>query len=133
MGVLVEAKRKKWKELLKLDPKRDELTMTKQKMRRKSSLNGCTRICGKRLGGVVVRGERLIKCRDIWFSAKYILVKCYNKYFKWRVKRWFVKGGSFLYRGNLNWWRFIWNYSNRTRSDKVFSRERNSSDCMLWL
>lgn len=40
-----------------------------------SGMNDRTRVCCKILGWIVVRGERLIKFGDIWFSAKSILVE----------------------------------------------------------
>jgi len=44
-----------------------------------------TRVCGKILGRFVIRGERPIKLRDSWFSAKSILVERLNNFFKGRA------------------------------------------------
>jgi hypothetical protein len=48
-------------------------------------LEGRTRECGKILGRLMIRGERLNKLGDSWFSAKSILVECELYFFSGRV------------------------------------------------
>jgi len=54
-----------------------------------------TRGCCKILGWIVIRGERLIKLSDSWFSAKSMYVeKIYKKY---EGVEWFDKDGEFCF------------------------------------
>jgi len=47
------------------------------------TIEGRTCVCCNMLRWIVIRGERLIKLRDSWFSAKFIEVKR-NFYNYWR-------------------------------------------------
>ena len=54
------------------NPKLSDLAMSRLMIRWQQLSEGRTRVCGKILGCFVVRGERPIKLRDSWFSAKSI-------------------------------------------------------------
>ena len=54
-----------------LDPKLCDLAMSRLQTE-SFLLKGRTRICCKRLGRLVARGEMLIEHRDSWFSTKLI-------------------------------------------------------------
>lgn len=58
----------KARKLHAIDPKPSDLTKSRP-------FWGCTCICCKILGRLLVRGERLIKLGDIWFSAKFMYVE----------------------------------------------------------
>jgi hypothetical protein len=70
----VGVEKSKFKRLYKffiLDPKPGDLIMNRLKLFEKI-MEDWTRVCGKRLGWFVIRGERLIKLGDSWFSTKSI-------------------------------------------------------------
>lgn len=62
-------------ELLELDPKPDDLTLTRPNLPGQPVVEGRTLVCCIRLGGVEVRSDKLLESGDFWFSAKSMLVE----------------------------------------------------------
>ena len=75
----------------------------------------------------MVRGERPIKLRDSWFSAKSILVERLNNFFKGRAldKRWGLNVLLNLLKLRML---IIMNLNRQTVSAKIHGREGNSPD-----
>ena len=100
------------------------------KFRRKRLSEDRTRVCGKILGWFVIRGERPIKLRDSWFSAKSILVERLETLFRGRAlnKRWGRKVLLNLLKLRI---RNQMNLSRQTKDAKIFGQEGNSPDYTL--
>ena len=75
----------------------------------------------------MVRGERPIKLRDSWFSAKSILVERLNNFFKGRAldKRWELNVLLNLLKLRML---IIMNLNRQTVSAKMHVQEGNSPD-----
>ena len=75
----------------------------------------------------MIRGERPIKLRDSWFSAKSILVERLNNFFKGRAldKRWGLNVLLNLLKLRML---IIMNLNRQTVSAKIHGREGNSPD-----
>jgi len=75
----------------------------------------------------VIRGERPIKLRDSWFSAKSILVERLNNFFKGRAldKRWELNVLLNLLKLRML---IIMNLNRQTVSAKIHGQEGNSPD-----
>ena len=75
----------------------------------------------------MTRGERPIKLRDSWFSAKSILVERLNNFFKGRAldKRWGLNVLLNLLKLRML---IIMNLNRQTVSAKIHGQEGNSPD-----
>jgi hypothetical protein len=93
-------------------------------------LEGRTHVCCIRLGRFVVRGERLIKLGNSWFSAKFIEVKRYNMVMKGRACCLFGEGKTFTEGTKTsNIHKFSCNRQNV--SEKIHIREGKSPERKL--
>jgi len=76
----------------------------------------------------MIRGERLNKLRDSWFSAKFIEVK-YNFKYLLKVKLWIGEGGLIdLTESKQTWNVNIYKNYNKNKSAKILIRKGNSPD-----
>ena len=75
----------------------------------------------------MIRGERPIKLRDSWFSAKSILVERLNNFFKGRAldKRWGLNVLLNLLKLRML---ILKNLNRQTMSAKIHGQEGNSPD-----
>lgn len=78
----------------------------------------------------MIRGERPIKLRDSWFSAKSILVERLNNFFKGRAldKRWGLNVLLNLLKLRML---IIMNLNRQTVSAKIHSQKGNSPNYLL--